>query len=321
MYQGDFTLFKCPFCQRTTLVTNKKEDKYACFSCGRTGKISEERTNQGIIIKDRNSEDKEFLDIYEKAAIFYFLELKKSTDAMCYLKKRKISNADIEEFGLGYAPPGSNLYRELCKEFSDEKLLESGLFKRREDGKIYDFFRNRIMFPIFDSKGNVVAFGGRVLDNSKPKYLNSSENQYFSKKRIMYGFPYDDEPLSDTLLICEGYMDLIAAKKAGINDSAAVLGTALTKDHVRIIVKKYRKVLLGFDSDEAGMNAIRRSIGELKPFGIKIRIPDYKPAKDPDEFLQRFGSTALKERLTQAIDSSRFIARYGSASELVDILS
>lgn len=322
MHQGDFALYHCPFCHKKTLVTNKKEDKYSCFSCGRTGKVSKERSSGQNVIKEENSpEDKIFLDIHEKAAMFYFLELKKCAEAAHYLKKRNITEAQIEEFGLGYAPQGSKLYQALRQEFSDEQLLDSGLFRRGEDGNLYDFFRNRIMFPIFNSKGEVIAFGGRVLDDSKPKYLNSSENLYFSKRKIMYGFPYDDTPESDTLLICEGYMDLIAAKKAGINDSAAVLGTALTKDHVKIIAKKYRTVLLGFDSDEAGMNAIRRSIGELKSFGIKVSIPNYKPAKDPDEFLQRFGSDAFKKRLSEAMNSSRFIAEYGTASELVDILS
>lgn len=322
MHQGDFVLYECPFCHKKTLVTNKKEDKYSCFSCGRTGKVSEEKGEQKAIIKEIDGpEDREFLDIHEKAAMFYFLELKKCAEAARYLEKRNITEADIEEFGIGYAPPGSKLYQKLCNEFSDEKLLESGLFRRGEDGTLYDFFRNRIMFPIFNDKGYVIAFGGRVLDDSKPKYLNSSESLFFSKRSIMYGFPYNDIPKSDTLLICEGYMDLIAAKKAGISDSAAVLGTALTKDHVKTIVKKYRKVLLGFDSDEAGMSAIKRSTGELKAFGIRVSIPNYKPAKDPDEFLHRFGSNALKKRLAEAMDASRFIAEYGTASELVDILS
>ena len=323
MYQGDFALFHCPFCHKKTLVTNKKEDKYSCFSCGRTGKVSEERGERSgqKVIEKETPEDKEFLDIHEKAAMFYFLELGKCAEATRYLEKRNITEAAREEFGIGYAPQGSKLYQELHKDFSDEKLLDSGLFRKGEDGSLYDFFRNRIMFPIFNSKGEVIAFGGRVLDDSKPKYLNSSENLYFSKRKIMYGLPYDDIPESDTLLICEGYMDLIAAKKAGISDSAAVLGTALTKDHVKIIAKKYRRVLLGFDSDEAGMNAIKRSVGELKAFGIKVSIPNYKPAKDPDEFLHRFGSDALKKRLSEAIDASRFIAEYGTASELVDILS
>ena len=318
MHQGGFTLYRCPFCNENTLVTNKQEDSFSCFSCGRTGKISEERKT---VEKEEIQEDKTFLDIYEKSAIFYYLKLREYQEATDYLKKRNIKEADIDEFGLGYAPHGSSLYQELSKEFSDEQLISSGLFRKDENGTLYDFFRNRIMFPIFNSKGNVVAFGGRVLDDSKPKYLNSSENIYFSKRKILYGFPYEEEPQSDTILICEGYMDLIAAKKAGIRDSAAVLGTALTKDHVKTIIGKYKKVLLGFDSDEAGMNAIKRSLSELKAYGLKASIPNYKPAKDPDEYLQLFGSAALIKRLSEATYASRFIAEHGTASELLDILT
>lgn len=317
-----FALYQCPYCGEQTLVTNKSADTFTCFSCGKWGWISEvnkkveaRQTVQALAVGNS------FYDICEQAAAFYYINLQKANDGSRYFKKRNITRAQIDEFGLGFAPDGfTNLYEKLRKEFSDEELLKSGLFKKSEKGKVYDFFRNRVIFPIFDEKSRVVAFGGRVLDDSKPKYLNSSENEFFSKRSLLYGFPYDEEQASDTIFICEGYMDLIAMKKAGIRDSAAVLGTALTDEHVKLIANRYKKVCIGLDSDAAGMNAIRRSLKALKRGGLMVTVPKFNPAKDPDEFLQRFGVKALCARLGKAEDANRFVAKYGSAKELLNVL-
>lgn len=320
--ESAFALYKCPFCGEQTLVTNKKADVYTCFSCGKHGKISEvtKRKESGSATQIPR-ENETFYNIYEKAAVFYYIHLQEDNGGSRYFKKRKINKEQIDEFGLGFAPEGfTNLYDELKKSFSNEELLNSGLFKKSEKGKIYDFFRNRVIFPIFDERGRVVAFGGRVLDDSKPKYLNSSENERFSKRTLLYGFPYDEEPASDTIFICEGYMDLIAMKKAGIRDSAAVLGTALTEEHVKLIASRYKRVCLGLDSDAAGMNAIRRSLKELKRGGLTVMVPTFNPAKDPDEFLQKYGTKALRDRLNKADDANHFMSKYGNAKELLNTL-
>lgn len=319
--QNGFTLYTCPFCKARTLVTNKEKDAYTCFSCGRTGKISEERNVKENELKEETPKEDIFFDIYEAAASFYYISLHSDNSGSRYFRKRNIIKEDVDEFGLGFAPEGyTNLYDKLKKSFSDEELLSSGLFRQSERGRIYDFFRNRVMFPIFDKSERVVAFGGRVLDDSKPKYINSSESEFFSKRKLLYGFPYNEPPRSDTIFICEGYMDLIAMKKAGIRDSAAVLGTALTKAHVKLIASRYKKVCLGLDSDAAGLNAIKRSLWELMKYGLEVTIPSFSPEKDPDEFLQKNGKEALLKRISEAEEAKRFIAKHLGAKELLSVL-
>ena len=267
-------------------------------------------------------EARSILRINEEAAMFYYGNLQKDNAGSHYFRKRRISKADVDEFGLGYAPDSFTAFYDHVKgKYPEEELEASGLFRRDKNGNFYDFFRNRVMFPIFGYDGEVIAFGGRVMDDSKPKYLNSSESAVFSKHENLYGFPFDEEPQSDTILICEGYMDLIAAKKAGIRDSAAVLGTALTAEHARLIASRYQKVCLGLDSDAAGIRAINRSIRALEAENLTVTVPQFQPAKDPDEFFVRFGAKALRDRIASADDARRIIAKYTDAEGLLDILA
>lgn len=321
--ENGYTFCECPFCKETMLI---KDEAFACFFCGKSGSFSEmsrllKHAKKKHVKKIYSENGKKILKINEMAAVFFYEKAQEKNAGADYFKSRKLCSKDLDAFGLGYAPDDfTALYRYLSKYFSDEDLELSGLFRRSQRGTLYDFFRNRVMFPIFGESGDVIAFGGRVLDDSKPKYLNSSESEVFSKHENLYGFPYDEEPCSDTILICEGYMDLIAAKKAGIQDSAAVLGTAVTKEHAALIASKYQKVCLGLDSDAAGMKAIKRSIRTLKAAGLSITVPSFKPAKDPDEFFTTYGAKALVEKVKSAEDADRAVARFADAKELVNIL-
>lgn len=315
---------ECPFCKETILIKN---DNFSCFFCGKSGSFTEmgrllrcEKKNH--LQKTYSDQGKKILEVNERAAMFFYEKAQENNAGANYLKSRKLQTEDIDTFGLGYAPDDfTALFKYLSKYFSEEELELSGLFRRSQKGTLYDFFRNRVMFPIFGETGDVIAFGGRVLDDSKPKYLNSSESEVFSKHENLYGFPYDGESKSDTIFICEGYMDLIAMKKAGIQDSAAVLGTAVTKDHANLIASKYSKVCLGLDSDAAGMKAIKRSIKTLRAVGLDITVPDFKPAKDPDEFFTKYGKKTLIERVKNAVDVESAIAKFADAKELTNILA
>ena len=316
----DFSLHTCPFCGKKAFVRSRMLNTYTCFLCSKTGNFGEQQAGTGMVVDSEQVGDV-FYEINEEAASYYYASLQGENAGSAYLGKRQITRSEIDEFGLGYAPSGyRTLFNHLKDKFDLEDLKKSGLFREGKKGGLYDFFRNRVIFPIFDGKQRVVGFGGRVLDDSKPKYLNSSENGAFSKRKMLYGFPYDEKPLTDTIFICEGYMDLIAAKKAGIRDSAAVLGTALTPEHVELIARRYKRVCLGFDSDEAGINAVKKSFAQLHSYGLTVTVPTFKPAKDPDEFLQKFGKEELKERLKNAEPAEQFIARYGDAKELLEIL-
>lgn len=225
-------------------------------------------------------------------------------------------------FGLGYAPNRPDaLCRELTGTYRQEDIFRSGLIKKTENGTVRDFFRNRVMFPVFDANGDVVAFGGRTLDDRYgPKYINSAESEIFSKGKNLYGYPYSAENRGKKLIVCEGYMDLIAIQEAGFPDSAAVLGTALTEAHAGIIAADYTEVFLSLDSDSAGIHAAKRSVGTLLKRGIAVTIPDYAPFKDPDEFIRKAGVRAFKERLNAALPAEVFLARHSTdnVGELTD---
>lgn len=202
--------------------------------------------------------------------------------------------------------------------------MRSGLFKVSSNGNPYDLFRNRVMFPIMNEDGDVIAFGGRVMEDIKPKYINSPDSPLFSKRTRLYGYPYLAEKRSDGIIICEGYMDYIAIHSAGYRDCAAVLGTALTEEHVRLIASHYTKVYLSMDSDGPGIHAAKKSIELLKNGGLSVQILDFTPHKDPDEFLRKnpCGTDGFDRRIEQALPDYQFLARHADdIGELVDILT
>lgn len=320
---------KCPFChdEVPTFSADDKKSYFFCYSCGAHGdrKDFKERIGKKKGPKPQLPKDEILLKIHERAAYIYYEQLlKKNNLGYSYFTSRGLQESEFAEYGLGYAPDSfAFLYKILIKDFRREDLMRSGLFKISKKGYPYDFFRNRVVFPIMDENEDVIAFGARVLDDSKPKYLNSPETEIFSKRKNLYGFPYNAENRRDTLLICEGYTDYIAIHNTGLFDCAAVLGTALTAEHAEMISAYYQRICLIFDSDGPGVYAAKRSIKALKEAGLKITVTDVRPAKDPDEFIRRqpSGTKGFVGRVNNAITSDYFLARHSDdMEEFIDIL-
>ncbi len=324
----------CPFHGEKTpsFYVNTSKQIYKCFGCGEGGdvinfvmkmenlefmdavKLLGERC--GVEVNTNLSEDerskiqkiKKYQDIHTEAARFYFSNLIKNKNiGYDYLRKRGLDDKIIKKFGLGYSKDNwTNLMDYMIsKEYSKEELLECGLLvQKKETNKIYDKFRNRVMFPIFDYRGNVIGFGGRVLDDSVPKYLNSPDTLIFNKRFNLYGLNFARKEIKDkTLILVEGYMDLISIYQYGIKNVVATLGTALTEQQGMLIKRYADTVLISYDNDEAGINATLRAIEILTKVDINVKIIDLKGAKDPDEFIRKYGvmeySNAIKNSIHQ----------------------
>ncbi|MCR5452309.1 MAG: toprim domain-containing protein [Lachnospiraceae bacterium] len=337
VYDEQLHLYKgqCPFChgETETFIIDNEHDMYVCYGCGEIGNMKKFiQKKEGIRIPIPDSSVPELLPVYKKAQQYYAYLLKQEgNEGRKYLEKRNIKDKAIERFGLGYAPFGHRLYDFLKKcGFSDELIFSSKLCKKSIDGnEIYDFFRNRVMFPIYDGHNDVIAFGGRILTDEKskkssgkkvaPKYINSADTPLFSKRKILYGYPYmipEGKKRANSIVICEGYMDLIAMKRVGLNDCAAVLGTAVTEDHAKRIATDYKAVFLALDSDEAGTSAMLSSINTLRDYGLKVYVMKYNtkehPAKDGDELIMKCGKDAFLSVLKEQTKADFFIARHES---------
>lgn len=253
------------------------------------------------------------IEINTEAAKYYHYLLKtaRGKTAYNYLAGRKLSNETIVKFGLGYSDKYSNnLYQYLKKKgYSDGELKETGLFTFDEKRGVTDKFWNRVMFPIMDANNRVIAFGGRVMGDGKPKYLNSPETKVFDKSRNLYGLNAARSSRKDYMLICEGYMDVISLHQAGFNNAVAALGTAFTSRHAALIKRYVKEVVLTFDSDEAGIKAALRAIPYLRDAGLAVKVLNMRPYKDPDEFIKALGREAYEERIKNA--SNYFIFQVG----------
>ena len=250
--------------------------------------------------------------INELAAKFYHENLYKPTSkiAQDYIKKRKLNNATLKSFLMGYASNSSNELLRYLKEqgFTEDELLASCLIGKSDRG-YYDKFRNRLMIPIRDERGRFIAFGGRVLDDSKPKYINSPENIVYSKGRNLFGLNVAREGIHGPLkrlLIVEGYMDAISLYQRGITNVVASLGTALTDSQGRLLRRNTEQVILGYDADGAGQQAIIRGMEILKSMDIDIRILQISGAKDPDEYVLKFGPEKMVKAMDEAISAIEF---------------
>ena len=250
------------------------------------------------------------LEIQKKAAAFYYYQLRQDTgkQGMAYLKGRELSDETIHKFGLGCSPRYSGaLYQYLKnKGYSDAHLKESGLFNVDERRGMQDKFWNRVMFPIMDVNNRVIGFGGRVMGDAKPKYLNSPETKIFDKSRNLYGLNIARTSRKPYLIVCEGYMDVISMHQAGFTNAVASLGTALTSGHASLMSRYTKEVLLTYDSDEAGQKAALRGIPILKAAGIRPRVVNLAPYKDPDEFIKAEGKEAFEKRLEEASNAVLF---------------
>ena len=249
------------------------------------------------------------LEINRLAANYFYYQLKQPHGKIGYdyLKRRQLTDETIKRFGLGFANKTSNdLYQYMrSKGYSDAILKETGLFFIEERGA-HDKFWNRVMFPILDVNNRVIGFGGRVMGDGEPKYLNSPETKLFDKSRNLYGLNYARTSRAKYMLICEGYMDVIALHQAGFTNAVASLGTAFTSQHA-VLLKRYTdQVVLTYDSDGAGVRAALRAIPILKEVGMSVKVLDMKPYKDPDEFIKNLGQDEFQKRIDRAVNSFMF---------------
>lgn len=250
------------------------------------------------------------LEINKEAAKYYVYQLKspQGKRALEYLQDRAVTPETITRFGLGYSNKYSDdLYQYLKKKgYDDQTLKETGLFTVDERSGVTDKFWNRVMYPIMDRNSKVIGFGGRVLGDGKPKYLNSPETKVFDKSRNLYGLNFARTARSNRMILCEGYMDVIAMHQAGFTNAVASLGTAFTGLQANLLKRYVDEVLLLYDSDGAGVKAALRAIPILKEAGLPAKVVRLAPYKDPDEFIKAMGREAFQERLDQAINSFYF---------------
>lgn len=232
--------------------------------------------------------------------------------------ERGLSVATIKHFGLGFAPDSFNALTDHMHRmgYRDEELIAACLCgKSQKTGRAYDYFRNRVIFPIIDPSGNVVAFGGRVMDDSKPKYLNSSDTPAFKKSKQLFALNFAKNCCAEKMILCEGYMDVIALHAAGFEYAVATLGTAITPEHARIFSKYTQKVIISYDADDAGQNAANKAMRILGEVGMDVRVLKLNGAKDPDEYIKRFGADRFRQVLEQSKTgfdhkSERILAKY-----------
>ncbi len=224
-----------------------------------------------------------------------------------YVKQRKLDNNSLKKFQIGYSGNFDDLYQELKKKgFNDEEIFESRLVLKSKNGKPNDAFKKRLMFPIVDVKERVIAFGGRALDDSKPKYINSPDTICYNKGRNLYALNIAKKTDKDYFLICEGYMDVISLHQRGIDNAVASLGTALTGEQGRLLKRYKSKIIIGYDSDSAGQSATMRGLDILQSLDYDIRILQLEGAKDPDEFVIKYGSGRFELYLKNAISLVEF---------------
>ena len=243
------------------------------------------------------------------AAEFYHQNLYKPTakPAQDYVKKRHLDNKTLKAFKIGYSGRFDELYKELTsKGFTEEEILASCLVNKNKDGKFIDRFRNRLMFPIFDTHERVIAFGGRVLDDSKPKYINSPEDIVYSKGRNLFAFNIAKKGNPKSIIMVEGYMDAVSLHQRGIHNAVASLGTALTEAQGRLLRRSCEKVIIGYDADGAGQAATLRGLEILKNLGCDVRILQIEGAKDPDEFVVKYGPERFQKYVDNAISLVEF---------------
>lgn len=327
----------CPFHNEKSpsFSVSRGKQMYYCFGCGAGGNVFtflmeyENYTFQEALkyladkagvelpeteysaqAKERADLKAILLEINKIAAQYFYVQLKSSKGeaGLSYLKRRELSDDAIKAFGLGYSNKYSDdLYRYLKERgYKDEMIAKAGLISIDERHGAHDKFWNRVMFPIMDVNSRVIGFGGRVMGDAKPKYLNSPETLIFDKSRNLYGLNRARSTRKPYFLLCEGYMDVISLHQAGFTNAVASLGTALTPGHASLIKRYVKEVYLTYDSDEAGTKAALRAIPILKDVGITAKIIRMEPYKDPDEFIKNLGAEAFEERIGRARNGFMF---------------
>ena len=324
----------CPFHSEKTpsFVVYPSENSFYCFGCGAGGdaitfirkrenldypdavEFLAQRAGITIVKDELNSpqglpkfDRKRMFAMNVDAAKYFnrclFADTPEAQAALSYFtEKRGLSVATIKHFGLGFAPDSFDKFSKhmLAKGYTYEELVAGFLVGKSEKGRYYDAFRNRIMFPIIDVSGNVIAFGGRVMDNSVPKYKNSSDTPVFKKSRNLFALNFARHHCSEALILCEGYMDVIAMHAAGFENAVATLGTAITTEQARMMSRYTKKVIISYDADEAGQKAAMRAVKMLGDVGLDVTILKVSGAKDPDEYIKKFGAEKFRQVLNQS---------------------
>lgn len=330
----------CPFHNEKTgsFSVSPNKQMYYCFGCGAGGnvftflmqyenftfgeamqsladRVGIELPQQEMTSAQRREADRRtrLLEINKEAAKYFYTLLRspRGQKAYQYFKKRELSDETMQKFGLGYSDQYSDdLYRYLRKKgYDDDILKDSGLITIDEVRGGHDKFWNRAMFPIMDVHNRVIGFGGRVMGDGEPKYLNSPETRIFDKSRNLYGLNIARTTRKNQLLLCEGYMDVIALHQAGFDNAVASLGTALTSGHANLLKRYTKEVYLTYDSDGAGVKAALRAIPILKEVGIVAKVINMRPYKDPDEFIKALGAEEYQKRIDEAENSFLFEIR------------
>lgn len=321
----------CPFHNEKSpsFSVSRGKQMYYCFGCGAGGnvftflmeyenfsfieavKFLADRAGVELPEMEYSKEAKEkadlramLLEINKAAAQYFYVQLKSEQGkaAYTYLRNRELSDDTVKAFGLGYSNKYSNdLFQYLRKKgYSEDLIRQAGLINTDEKNGVYDKFWNRVMFPIMDVNNRVIGFGGRVMGDGKPKYLNSPETAIFDKSRNLYGLNRARTSRKPYFLICEGYMDVISLHQAGFTNAVASLGTALTTGHASLIKRYVQEVYLTYDSDEAGTKAALRAVPILKEAGISAKVIRMDPYKDPDEFIKNLGAEEFEKRIGSA---------------------
>lgn len=325
----------CPFHNEKTpsfTVYNDTQSFY-CFGCGAGGdavtflkkienldyidavKLLAQRA--GLQMPDDNSYDdslskkrRRVLEINRETAKFYYSYMisPKGKVGLDYFLNRGLSMNTIKRFGLGYAPDEwDSLLKHLkAKGYRPSEMVEAGVVKIGRNNNYYDTFKNRVMTPIIDVRGNVIAFGGRVLDDSKPKYINTSDTLVYKKTNELFALNLAKDSGKDNLILCEGYMDVIAMHQAGFTNAVAGCGTALTNEQVRLISRYAKEVILAYDADEAGQKALNKAVSLFKQTDVKVKIPALVGGKDPDEIIKKYGRDKFKGMLDGASNDTEF---------------
>lgn len=319
----------CPFHNEKTPSFSVSQDRqfFHCFGCGVGGDVISftmrienldfpdavallaERAGLALPVSDEGvlqsrKRRERILELHCEAARYFHTELLKESGrtALAYLTGRGLSMATIKRFGLGFSiPEWDGLLRAMTeKGFTKNELLDAGLAITGKNGNIYDRFRNRVMFPIIDVRGSILGFGGRVMDDSTPKYLNSPETNIFNKRKNLFALNLAKKSNDDKIILAEGYMDVIALHQAGFDSAVASLGTSLTEEQVKLISRYKNQVVIAYDSDTAGVKAANRAIELLKPAGITVKVLRMQNAKDPDEYIKKFGREKFARLLSHS---------------------
>lgn len=331
--RGNTYVGLCPFHNEKTpsFTVYENTQSFYCFGCGAGGDsvsfmrkienldyidaVKALAQRAGMQMPDEGYDDslskkrRTILQINRETARFYhnYMMSEQGKVGLQYFLNRGLSQKTIRHFGLGYAPnKWDELFKHLkSKGYDVSDILTAGVVRKGEKG-YYDYFRNRVMTPIIDVRGNFIAFGGRVLDDSKPKYINTSDTLVYKKTNEVFGLNYAKDSGKDSLILCEGYMDVIAMHQAGFTNAVAGCGTALTNEQVRLLSRYAKEIILVYDNDEAGQKALNKAISLFDQVDVKISIPTLSGGKDPDEIIKNLGRARFADMLEKSSNEVEF---------------